>query len=621
LPAASLTKRFLITLLLSAAVPLVAFAWFAIAGMRERMERRIGDVYLPQLASDAAITLAARLEQARKSLAVLSTAAANLLADPARRAEFEEQARLLPGVNEDFDLILVVADDGRVVQAQYNPRLDPATRAAREKLRPERITSPWFDAIRAGQSEVWLDRHLSPFLHRTVERHSRDPADHHLGLALRIEGPAPGCLFALVRWARVQELIDATAGFLRDPEQAGLPSAHCFLIDEHGLVLAHTNRARYGERLQRRELLDQMYSGDRVLVAFVDSDGEARRGGAVRIDGLPSPLRWWLGLHVRENQLFSTSRDYARVLTITIAALVAFLAVWSVIASRAISRPVRDLAEATRRLAAGDLDARVASEGPAELGELSRAFNQMASDLQRSREQLRAAERQAAWAEMARQVAHEIKNPLTPMRMSAQLLQRARQAGDPRVPELSDRLARTVLEQTDVLARIANDFRQFAGPARRTRERVPIDALLADLDAFFADLAEVRGVALSIQRPPSSLAVEGDRQELGRVLVNLVQNAIDAGARGIDVRADGEDGAVSLTVVDDGAGMPAETQGRLFEPYFTTKTSGTGLGLAICRRIVEAHGGEITLQSSRPGATVFRIRLPRAEGMAAAGAG
>src|SRR5690606_6684170 len=245
----------------------------------------------------------------------------------------------------------------------------------------------------------------------------------------------------------------------------------------------------------------------------------------------------------------------------------------------------------------------------------------MASDLQRSREQLRAAERQAAWAEMARQVAHEIKNPLTPMRMSAQLLQRARQAGDPRVPELSDRLARTVLEQTDVLARIANDFRQFAGPARRTRERVPIDALLADLDAFFADLAEVRGVALSIQRPPSSLAVEGDRQELGRVLVNLVQNAIDAGARGIDVRADGEDGAVSLTVVDDGAGMPAETQGRLFEPYFTTKTSGTGLGLAICRRIVEAHGGEITLQSSRPGATVFRIRLPRAEGMAAAGAG
>ncbi|MEZ5964568.1 MAG: HAMP domain-containing sensor histidine kinase [Planctomycetota bacterium] len=616
MPAASLTRRFLLTLLLSAAIPLVAFGWFALVGMRERMEQRIGDVYLPQLASDAANALVARIDQARKGLALLVAPAASALADPARLRDFDEQIRLQPGVNDDFDLILLLAEDGRVRHAHYNPRFDPTTRGAREALRPDAVDSEWFRALMTSDAEIWLDRHLSPFLHRTTERTSRDPAEYHVGLALRVSGAAAGALYALVRWERVQEVVDSTAAFLRDPERGGLPSAACFVSDPSGTALAHTDRGRYGESLVPPEARARVFGARRSPVAFVDGKGEPRRGGITRVDGLPSSLRWWLGVHALEAELFASSREFARLLTTAIGGLVAILAVWSLIASRAVLRPVRELAQATRRLAAGDLGARVVHAGPAELGQLSRDFNQMAVDLERSREQLRQAERQAAWAEMARQVAHEIKNPLTPMRMSAQLLQRARRDADSRVLELSDRLAKTVLDQTDNLARIAADFRQFAGPARRQRERVPVDALLADLAAFFADLAQVRGVDLRVGAAPPGVAIDGDRQELGRVLVNLVQNAIEVGGRCVEVAASLREGDVVLTVGDDGPGVPAEARGRLFEPYFTTKTSGTGLGLAICKRIVEAHGGDVGLQTSRPGATVFVVRLPahRVEG-------
>jgi signal transduction histidine kinase len=627
-PAASLTKRFLLTLLLSAAIPLVAFGWFALVGMRERMDRRIGDVYLPQLASGTAIALAARLEQARKGLALLVTPATSVLRGDSgrRRRDFDDQIRLLPGVNEDFDLILLIAGDGRVLQASYNPRLDPTTRGAREALRPtqidsDQIDSEWFTAVMGSEVEVWVDRHLSPFLHRTTERTSRDPAEYHLGLALRVAGSEPGCLYALVRWQRVQDLIDGAAAFLRDPDQAALPSAECFVADARGVAIAHSDRAAYGEMLEPAELRARLAETRRSQVAFVDGAGQARRGGVARVEGMPVELRWWLGLHAREDELSATSRDFARLLMMAIAGLIVILGVWSVFAARTILRPVRELATATRALAAGDLRARVAAAGPDELGQLSRDFNQMAADLERSREQLRHAERQAAWAEMARQVAHEIKNPLTPMRMSAQLLQRAQRDGDPRVPELSDRLAKTVLQQTDALARIAAEFRQFAGPARRAQEPVSVDALFADVADFYADLAQVRGVTLTVGKAPARLSIDGDRQELARVLVNLVQNAIEAEGEHVELAAAGADGQVEITVADDGPGVPPEARASLFDPYFTTKSSGTGLGLAICRRIVEAHGGDIALRSSRPGATVFAIRLPRSGTEASAAQG
>ncbi len=607
----SLTRRFLLTLLLSAAVPLVAFGWFALAGMRERMEQRIGQVYLPQVAGEAALRIGSLPDEVRRSLALLVGPATLALDDASRLGDFEVQVRLLPGVHQDFDLVLLVDAAGRVVQAHYNPGLDPTTRQAREARLPERVeTEPWFVAIRRGSGEAWLDRHLSPLLHRNPESATRDPADYHVGLALPVPARASGCLFALVRWARLQRVLDATADVLRAEGQAALPSAQCFLADAAGLALAHTDRARYGVAIEPEELRVGLRAGERGVLAVATADGDPHRVGYAAVANLPGGLRWWLGLDVREAELFSSSRAFARLLSITIAVLVVILVVWSLVASRAIVRPVRALARATERIAAGDLAARVAGGGAGELGELGRAFNQMAEQLALGREQLRQAERQAAWAEMARQVAHEIKNPLTPMRMSAQLLQRARREGDPRWPELADRLAKTVQDQTEMLAAIATEFRAFAGPATPQRSPIVLAELLESALALLRDAARAQGASLDLESQPGLPRIEGDAQQLRRVFVNLVQNALEAGAKRVSIAARRDGARVRVAVQDDGPGVGAEARARLFEPYFTSKSSGTGLGLAICRRMIDAHGGEIALASTRPGETVFVVELP-----------
>jgi signal transduction histidine kinase len=217
---------------------------------------------------------------------------------------------------------------------------------------------------------------------------------------------------------------------------------------------------------------------------------------------------------------------------------------------------------------------------------------------------------------MARQVAHEIKNPLTPMRMAAQLLLRARRDGDPRADAIAERLAHTVEAQTEELARIADDFRQFAGAPLRDRRDVALDDFLARTRTAVAALFEADRLDLQLDLGAPGAIVSIDDQELQRVFVNLLQNAVQARATGVVVAIASrrEDGAAVVRVRDDGPGIPAESRDRLFLPYFTTKTAGTGLGLAICRRIVEVHGGTIRLEATGAQGTTFRIDLPLRDG-------
>jgi nitrogen fixation/metabolism regulation signal transduction histidine kinase len=300
------------------------------------------------------------------------------------------------------------------------------------------------------------------------------------------------------------------------------------------------------------------------------------------------------------------------VLLAAIAVTLLVLAVWSMLASRAIVQPVRELVGATGRVAAGDLEVRVPASGGAELGELAASFNRMAEDLAQGRARLALAEREKAWAEMARQVAHEIKNPLTPMRMAAQLLLRARREGDARADAIAERLARTVEEQTQELDRIASDFRQFAGAPSRTVESVELDSLVGEVRTAAVALFEAGQLQLSVELHAPGARVQVDRRELQRVFVNLLQNAAQAAGGKVAVRMDTSvvGGRARIVVRDDGPGIPQEVQARLFEPYFTTKTSGTGLGLAICRRIVEQCGGAIRLESTGASGSAFCIELP-----------
>lgn len=616
MPKISLASRFLITLVVSAVLPLLLYGWFSLRSMREQIDEQVVRVFLPQLAADHAQKIDAQLQRTDQACAIVREIARRALDSEAEMAAFEEQVELVPDLLDNYlDLLLLADPDGRVVYWQDGQRLDPSAHGRRAALIPESVADTgWFRRAQQQRGVQFLPWGRSPFLHRGLDYRSMDPGSHHLGLAIDVPRPSgpPGVLFALLRWSEVQLVLDQARDVLAS--RANLPSARVLLAGRDGKVLAHTDRAHYGLPLEPPALERQVASAPAMgRGAFRDLDGTAWRVGFAPC-GLAGARDFVVAVVVPETELFAASDAFERVLLIAIVVTLAVLVFWSLVASRAIVAPVRALVAATRRVASGDLAVSVPARGGPELGELAGAFNQMASELLQGREKLVALKREEAWAEMARQVAHEVKNPLQPMRMAAQLLQRARAENDPRAEAVADRLARTVLEQTQALDRIAGDFRAFAGVAPAQRTPVRLDDWLHELRDQCEGLFAGKPLQLLLRAGAGDVQVALDSSTMARVFVNLVQNAIEAAPAGVVVtlasRRDGDRAVVE--VGDDGPGVPEAARQHLFEPYFTTKSSGTGLGLAICRRLVEAHGGTLQLLGSRPGETVFALRLPLA---------
>jgi signal transduction histidine kinase len=275
--------------------------------------------------------------------------------------------------------------------------------------------------------------------------------------------------------------------------------------------------------------------------------------------------------------------------------------------ARRITRPLEALAVGARAVARGQLDTTVEVPGDDELGELGRAFNAMTRDLGAARADLVRAERVAAWREIAQRIAHEIKNPLTPIQMAIETLQRARARQSADFDALFGESSKTIVDEVGRLKHIVAEFSSFARmPAPRLAPLDVGEVVQAAL-ALYAGAVPVERVLAS--GLPPALA---DRDQLVQVLLNLVENARDAveprGGR-ITVRTRAVDGRVELEVADDGPGLSDEARAKLFTPYFTTKARGTGLGLAIVHRIVTDHGGEIRVGDGAPGA-VFTVALP-----------
>lgn len=649
----SLSSRFLSALLISTVVPFLAFGWFAWAGMRERLEGQVVSVFLPQEATLRARSIDDRLNRIRDACATFALAAKGILAPStpgmgpleqqnfrrAQRQAFEDLVELSPDLlGEHADLILLTDAEGAVLYCETNPVADARIPEVNRR-EPESVADePWFQRLQGdeGAYEVWQPWGRSAWLHPDPGIRSQDPADFHLGLAFGIDSGTgfSGALFALIRCAQVQDILDACRRFLAD--EAGFPSADVMLVDADGTVLAHTDRSRSGRELRPAGLRSEVLGAEGPgQFAFAEEGRGARRAGFAPTGNRRRALRWRLVLSVTTDELFSTSRDFGRVLLLAILGILGLLFWWSGFASRAVTRPARDLATATERVAGGDLDARVPAAGSHELADLGRSFNTMTERLKESRDQLAEAERQAAWAEMARQVAHEIKNPLTPMRMGADLLQRARRSGDDRADELAERLARTVLQQTHALDRIAEDFRHFAGSPQLRRSPVTVEQLLQGIRIGCTGIFDgAAGHVLEVELPGDSgvgghdasgglwgREVRCDEHELQRVFLNLVQNALQAaGERPCTVRVwaridtdrvMGTDRLI-VSIADNAGGVDPDARDRLFEPYFTTKSAGTGLGLAICRRVLRAHEGDVSLAETGRAGSVFEVRLPLA---------
>ena len=278
-----------------------------------------------------------------------------------------------------------------------------------------------------------------------------------------------------------------------------------------------------------------------------------------------------------------------------------------------IADPVNRLTRATRRIARGDLDARIAATSADELGRLVHDFNGMADDLKRQRTELERTQRLEAWAEMARQVAHDIKNPLTPIQLSAEHAQRVNvDKGRPLSPAL-DECVGAILHQVTLLRQIASEFSSFASSPTARPEPARLPPLLEEVVASYRTGLAGR-VAITVDAPADLPRVSIDRTLFSRALTNIIENALHAMPAGgrIDIRASRLGARVSISITDNGLGMDDDALVRIFEPYFSTKATGTGLGLTIAKRNVELTGGTIDVASAKGAGTTVTITLPAA---------
>jgi two-component system nitrogen regulation sensor histidine kinase NtrY len=288
-----------------------------------------------------------------------------------------------------------------------------------------------------------------------------------------------------------------------------------------------------------------------------------------------------------------------------------------------VTRPVVSLAEAARRVAAGDLGTKVDVESSDELGELAASFNRMTEDLVQQKDRTLQAERVAAWRELARRLAHELKNPLFPLQVTVENLMRAKQKSPAMFEEVFHEGTATLLAEINNLKTIIGHFSEFSKMPQPQRRPTQVnDVVRSVLRVFDAQLqqAQLRGndkaktqISVRTELAEALPEISADPDLLHRALQNLVLNAIDAMPQGgeLAIRTGTTGDRVELSVSDTGSGLTQEECGRLFTPYYTTKQHGTGLGLAIVQSVVSDHGGKISVESTKEKGTTFRIELPR----------
>lgn len=249
-----------------------------------------------------------------------------------------------------------------------------------------------------------------------------------------------------------------------------------------------------------------------------------------------------------------------------------------------------------------------------EIGELVNEYNKMVKKLDVSAQLLAKSEREGAWREMARQVAHEIKNPLTPMKLNLQYLQMAIDNNSPGVKNISMYVSNILLEQIEHLSQIASDFAQFANIGNSKNQLFDINRTLVNVASLFSTNEKLE---INTQLYAGEIIIEADKTQINRLFTNLLQNAVqsvpDTRKAIIEIQSKISEKGVTVAIKDNGNGIPAEMYSKIFIPNFTTKTSGTGLGLAMCKGIVEKLNGKIWFETKENQWTIFYVELPIAE--------
>ena len=282
----------------------------------------------------------------------------------------------------------------------------------------------------------------------------------------------------------------------------------------------------------------------------------------------------------------------------------------AIVMSNYLTKPLRMIQAKLGNIKLGKKNEEIRWKQKDEIGSLVAEYNRMIGELQASAELLARSERESAWREMAKQVAHEIKNPLTPMKLSIQHLERLIKDDSPDIKEKIGRLSKTLIDQIETLSNIASEFSNFAKMPRPNLERHDLKQILENSLELFRDSP---GLELSMKTRLDAAEIIGDKDQLLRVFNNLIKNGIQAIPEGrhgkIIVELEKQNENYLISIIDNGSGIPEELREKIFNPNFTTKTTGMGLGLAMVKNIVTSHEGEITFDTKEGEGTCFVVKL------------
>ena len=384
-------------------------------------------------------------------------------------------------------------------------------------------------------------------------------------------------------------------------------------------------------------------AGDFLDEPGVPEAGESAAGPSVRVV-VTAPLAVFEGFQAAGDMAEVYGRlleeaefvegTYVAYTVLALALLIALVLAVGVVVSRRVTARVVDLAHAARRVGAGELDVHVPTSAGDEVAELTGAFNAMVRDLRENQARIAYLRRIGAWQEFARRLAHEIKNPLTPIQLAMQELHRSYDGSDPAYREKLDDAYAIVGEEVTTLRRLTGEFSAFAKLPTATLAPADVADVLQDvalaLPAIVEDVfGDAPAPAVELTPPREPLPVRVDAMMMKRAVDNLVRNAFQALRQGdaagchdappeeasaghVWVYAATEGDEVALVVEDDGPGIPDASLDRIFDPYFTTKSEGTGLGLPIVKKVALEHGGDLRCEARAGGGTRFVLTLPRA---------
>lgn len=317
--------------------------------------------------------------------------------------------------------------------------------------------------------------------------------------------------------------------------------------------------------------------------------------------------------NIYSTQELSNETNYILINIINIAIFVLLIAsLFAFLISNSIVKPFQQIIKQFTKINLSEINKPLKWDNNDEIGLLVKQYNRMLRKLEINTKLLKKNEREMAWREMAKQVAHEIKNPLTPMKLSMQMLERAIKENSPNVTELTKKVTHTIIEQIDNLTSIATNFSNFAKLPESNNEIIELNKILYIATGIYNDNQQIEFL---FHIPNYQIKLNADKNQLTRLFINIIENAVQA-------IPSNQKGYISLTISkiknnfvrisieDNGIGISEEQSRRLFEPKFTTKSSGTGIGLAMCKDIIEQIGGKITFESQVNIGTIFHIDLP-----------